>query len=416
MASSLVGTACLIATADCRRIPLPDAVAQVAVTSPPYFRLRRYSVPNEIGMEETPEQYIANLVRAFREVRRVLRDDGMLYVNIGDSYCNTDKWGGGGRNTGKQTVADDGSVPAWIVRERKPKFPGIKPKDIIGIPWMLAFAMRADGWYWRDNVTWAKVNPMPSSVKDRTTSASEPVLMFTKKPTYYYDWFSVLEKGKSKPQHRSTSGGRKGLPRGMPPDSGIRQADGCEYRNLRSVWSLSSESFKGSHYAVMPSKLAIPCIKAGSSERGCCPHCRAPHVREVAKVRVATRPGINTKCLAHSDGCQDSAAANGWNHPNVIGNRDPQRHVTTYRHVAWHPSCKCPPHEPIPCIVLDNFGGAGTTAMVASNLGRHGISLDAGRSYCEMAYERINNPHAAVRKADRKDKPMPLFTLIVEAQ
>lgn len=146
-----------------------------------------------MGLEQTPDDYVAGMVDLFREVRRVLRDDGTFWLNLGDSFCNTDKWGGGGGNTGKNTVADDGSVPSWAVRRKRQPMPGLKPKDLIGIPFRVAFALQADGWYWRQRLPWVKRNPMPESTRDRPTSAVEEVFLFTKSARYFYDYDAVRQ-------------------------------------------------------------------------------------------------------------------------------------------------------------------------------------------------------------------------------
>lgn len=177
---------------DCREVlqTLPAESVNCCVTSPPYFGLRDYGVAGQIGLELTPDAFIAEMVSVFAEVRRVLRDDGTLWLNLGDSYCSTDKWGGGG-NVGKNTVAEDGSVPSWAVRSKKPSMPGIKPKDLIGVPWMAAFALRADGWFLRDAIVWAKPNGMPGSQTDRCTSSYEMVFQFSKSKVYWSDFDAI---------------------------------------------------------------------------------------------------------------------------------------------------------------------------------------------------------------------------------
>jgi DNA modification methylase len=200
------------------------------VTSPPYFGLRNYGVDGQIGLEASPDEYIAELVAVFREVRRVLRDDGTLWLNLGDSYCSTDKWGGGG-NAGKHSVADDGSVPSWAVRQRKQPMAGIKPKDLLMIPARVALALQADGWWLRSAITWCKPSPMPESVSDRPTSATEMVYLLAKSPRYFFD------------------------------QEAIREPSGA---NARNWWVINTQPFSGSHFAVMPATLVERCIRAGS--------------------------------------------------------------------------------------------------------------------------------------------------------
>ena len=388
----------LLSLADSRRLPLPDGVVQCCVTSPPYFNLRDYQVPNQIGLEKTPEEYIGNLLGVFREVWRVLRDDGVLWVNIGDSYANDSKWGGSGSGPSTKNYT---SGLGGCIGQKARRTTGYKPKELMLIPHRFAMAMQDDGWYLRSEVIWSKRSPMPESVRDRPTRSHEQVFLFSKQPRYFYDWYAVLEKAKYGSSGQADV--KKGGFNSKYANDAARKGDESfraisEKRNIRSVWSLSNESFKGAHYAVMPSKLVIPCIKAGSSEKGCCPECRSPWKRIVEKLRAPTRPGRDTKVTT--------------NNPLAVGNRDPERHVTSYKSVGWEPTCDCGIDETMPCLVIDLFSGAGTVPMVADNLGHHGIGFDAGMQYCRMACERINNPHLEVAKSARVDKPMPLFDVM----
>ena len=388
----------LLSLADSRRLPLPDGVVQCCVTSPPYFNLRDYQVPNQIGLEKTPEEYIGNLLGVFREVWRVLRDDGVLWVNIGDSYANDSKWGGSGSGPSTKNYT---SGLGGCIGQKARRTTGYKPKELMLIPHRFAMAMQDDGWYLRSEVIWSKRSPMPESVRDRPTRAHEQFFLFSKQPRYFYDLYGVLEKAKYGSSGRADV--KKGGFNSKYANDAARKGDESfraisEKRNIRSVWSLSNESFKGAHYAVMPSKLVIPCIKAGSSEKGCCPECRSPWKRIVEKLRAPTRPGRDTKVTT--------------NNPLAVGNRDPERHVTSYKSVGWEPTCDCGIDETMPCLVIDPFSGAGTVPMVADNLGHHGIGFDAGMQYCRMACERINNPHLEVAKSARVDKPMPLFDVM----
>lgn len=258
----------------------PSASVHCCVTSPPYYGLRDYGLPpttwpaiNDtpamtccLGLEPTPAAFIDHLVLIFREVRRVLRPDGTLWLNIGDSYCSTDKWGGGG-NTGRQTVANDGTVPSWAVRQRKAPMPGIKPKDLIGVPWMLAFALRADGWHLRQDIIWHKPNPMPEPVRDRCTKAHEYVFLLSKSERYYFDSDAMQEPaveprgpGNKNPV-TSLPGERKGENHNLR--GSIHKIGPRKTRNKRSVWTISTKPFKGAHFATMAPTLAETCIKAG---------------------------------------------------------------------------------------------------------------------------------------------------------
>lgn len=254
---------------------LPDCSINACVTSPPYYGLRDYGHDGQIGLEETPDAYIARLVEVFREVRRVLTDDGTLWVNIGDSYNNSDKWGGGGANTGKHSKDSNGKVPSWEGVRRKWKgLEGTKPKDLIGIPWMLAFALRADGWYLRQDIIWHKPNPMPESVRDRCTKAHEYVFLLSKSERYFYDHEAVKEVATN--AGKRVLLGEKSFSKGQAKGAGIAPSgngtgefyDVPETRNRRSVWTVAPKPYKGAHFAVYPPELIEPCILAGCPAGG----------------------------------------------------------------------------------------------------------------------------------------------------
>ena len=255
---------------------LPDRSVNCCVTSPPYYGLRDYGVDGQIGLEESPDAYVARLVEVFREVRRVLTDDGTLWLNIGDSYNNSDKWGGGGANTGKHSKDSKGKVPSWEGVRRKWKgLEGTKPKDLLGIPWMLAFALRADGWYLRQDIIWNKPNPMPESVTDRCTKAHEYLFLLSKSQKYFFDSEAIREPAISNKGRGAIGRGTQGSAKafgcnGRQPQqdhSGWLGGDG-ETRNRRSVWTVTPKPYKGAHFAVYPPELIEPCILAGCPEGG----------------------------------------------------------------------------------------------------------------------------------------------------
>lgn len=214
--------------------------AQTCVTSPPYYGLRDYGHERQIGLEQTPEDYIKAMVEVFRCVWDVLEDDGTLWLNIGDSYYNYRP--GKGQALVQQSVANnDQDLPQTCAR-RGNKLEGLKEKDLIGIPWMLAFALRADGWYLRQDIIWHKPNPMPESVQDRCTKSHEYIFLLTKSQKYYYDGQSIYE-------------------------TAIQNIEG-DTRNKRSVWTVNTKPYAGAHFAVFPQELIEPCIMAGSPTGG----------------------------------------------------------------------------------------------------------------------------------------------------
>lgn len=243
---------------------------QTCITSPPYWGLRDYGHDDQIGLEKTPDEYVQVIVSVFREVRRVLRDDGTLWLNIGDSYANSGSAPPRRDHTGSVSLTTYGKQ-AYSAASQGPcrKTPhGIKPKDLVGIPWRVAFALQADGWYLRSDIIWAKPNPMPESVTDRPTKAHEYMFLLSKSARYYYDADEIREPdaGTDHPRtvlHRPEPSG--GI---ASPNMGIRRADGRNGagRNRRTVWTIPSQPFPGAHFAVMPPALVEPCILAGSRE------------------------------------------------------------------------------------------------------------------------------------------------------
>jgi DNA modification methylase len=294
---------------DCRAI-LPALEAEsfdCIVTSPPYWGLRDYGVAGQIGIEPTLDDYVETMVGVCRELKRVLNPEGTFWLNLGDSYSMTTK---GSSGKGEKQVTNAGTILAdrrWAIQR------GLKPKDLCGVPWRVAFALQADGWWLRSAIVWAKPNPMPESVTDRPTSAYEMVFLLTKSERYFYDADAIAEEGSGRIPGNKTPTARR--------DTGIETAaEGhgifaaqqrrCDTRNARNVWTIATQPFKGSHFATMPPDLAERCIKAG------CP--RGGHV-------------------------------------------------------------------------LDPFGGAGTTGLVADRLGRHATLIELSPGYRNMTAARITD-------------------------
>jgi DNA modification methylase len=330
---------------DCRdgMRTLPEASVQMCVTSPPYWGLRDYGVAGQLGLESTPEAYVAAMVEVFREVWRVLKDDGTLWLNLGDSYAST--WSCGRRNAVGAGACDYGSRVNRAVG-------GIKEKDIVGIPWMVAFALRADGWYLRSDIIWAKPNCMPESVTDRPTRSHEYLFLLTKKPKYYYDAEAIKERCSENTHARlaqdvqnqigsaranggaKTNGNMKAVARKSWRGSEFHDGKNAlvhpnvgknrikdnlsmdsalaimpEYRNKRSVWTVSPASYKDAHFATFPEDLIRPCVLAGS------------------------KPGD---------------------------------------------------------VILDPFGGSGTTGQVAIELGRQAVLCELNPQYAQLIHQRCN--------------------------
>jgi site-specific DNA-methyltransferase (adenine-specific) len=230
------------------------------VTSPPYFGLRDYKVDGQIGLEQTPDAYVAEMVAVFREVRRVLADEGTLWLNLGDSYCTSAPNGMQGKNGGRKSRTFTASgLPC------KNGF-GMKSKDLIGIPWRVAFALQSDGWYLRQDIIWHKPNPMPESVKDRCTKSHEYMFLLSKSERYYFDAEAIKEPAvQAGRARRDKMGGNKGDDVHHSPGGTF---EGSETRNRRDVWTIATTPYKGSHFATFPPELVRPCILAGCPKGG----------------------------------------------------------------------------------------------------------------------------------------------------
>jgi DNA modification methylase len=406
---------------------LPEESVQCCITSPPYWGLRTYlsnehaDKKYEIGAEKTPAEYVAKMVGVCWEIRRVLRKDGVFFINIGDTYAanwsSQRKEGGGGF---KENGRDRIKYPP----------PGLKAKNLIGIPWRVALALQADGWILRQAMPWIKRSCMPEGVTDRPTNALEYIFMLTKSSKYYFDMDAVK---KAKPEarldrfKRGVSPNHKlvaGAPGQTPHSMSQPRAYDVEWqaeatRNFRNsdLWfesiaqpfslcgvgeelvglDVTSESCRASHFATFPQNLVRPLILLGTSQEGCCPTCKKPWVRIVKKNRQPTRPADDSKVMdvykrRKISQCKQTAPGLKTTLGSIVGNRDPQRHVTGTETIGWEPACSCRRAYPIPCTVLDVFLGSGTTLQVALSLGRAGIGIELSPEYIKIAQERILLP------------------------
>ena len=409
---------------------MPDGCVQCCVTSPPYWGLRDYGVAGQLGLEPSPEEYVAAMVGVFREVRRVLRDDGVLWLNLGSCFAGSatagDKRPGSGRADG---IVDD---RAQRNRNGVGAVPGLKPKDLVGIPWLVAFALQADGWWLRSDVIWSKPNPMPESVTDRPASAHEHVFLLAKSALYFYDADAVREGAVGGNAHDLTGPGASAP--GQTPQRGNRGRTGCGSalragndheprerstqdsdpprgsRNLRDVWTIATCPTPEAHFATFPPALVTPCIKAGTSERGACPTCGAPWERVVERGDVVCRGGSDDGKLATD--------ATDTSYERRFGGALTQREHTT---TGFRPTCDCYDDRyredfPYPrsarkrwqrdisgdhwrrvrqrpgldgwaadgCVVLDPFCGTATAGEVALLHGRRFIGIELSAEYAEQ--------------------------------
>ena len=244
---------------------LPEQSVQCVVTSPPFWGLRDYGVSGQLGLESTPEEYVENMVDVFRQIKRVLKDDGTVWLNLGDSYA------GGNRGAGmaKEDFSEKQKSNRGSLVEPSPIPAGLKPKDLVGIPWRVAFALQADGWYLRQDIIWHKPNPMPESVTDRCTKSHEYIFLLTKSAKYFYDNDAIRERTKESTLQRLNQNINKQSGSYTPSkgNGNMKAVGDIETgRNKRSVWKITTQPYKEAHFAVFPEKLPEICIKAGTSE------------------------------------------------------------------------------------------------------------------------------------------------------
>ncbi len=346
-------------------------------------------IDSQIGLEPTPEEYVKKIVAVFAEVWRVLRDDGTCWVNLGDSYAGSAKGMGadGTAYGGPKQRTNSGSMGLPVTKD----ILGLKPKDLVGIPWRVAFALQAAGWYLRSDIIWSKPNPMPESVTDRPTKSHEYIFLLSKKERYFFDQDAVREDHQANSLDRykyslnsSTSGFIKDAREGSSFEKMRNGANMGEFinpagRNIRTVWEIATQPFPSAHFATFPEEIAVRCIKAGTSEKGACAKCGAPWARVTHTENPPQRSGYRRDIPGQQD-----------NHmPRNKGDITP-----TTKTLGWQPTCKCARRSALvtpyclPCVVLDPFSGAGTVPLVADKLNRRGIGLELKSDYCRMAHER----------------------------
>jgi len=318
-----------------------------------YWGLRDYGIEGQLGLEKTPEEYIEKMVEIFREVRRVLLKDGTLWLNMGDSY-----------SSGKR-VFNTHNQPSSCANPGRLPVKNMKPKNLCGIPWRLALALQTDGWWLRSDIIWHKPNPMPESVTDRPTKAHEYMFLLTKSAKYFYDAEAVKENSNEPVRSREKNNGESTV------DTKVRGYDNyCgNYgrRNKRTVWTIPTKPFPQAHFATFPPALVTPCILAGTSERGCCVECGALWERVVEK-RVPELRNVKSEYPG-----QHTISTKKYKH-NESG--------TETKTTGWQPTCKCKADK-TPCTVLDPFGGAMTTAIVAHKFNRKFIMIELSKEYID---------------------------------
>lgn len=408
-------------------------------------------IDQQIGLEATPNLYIQRLVEVFREVSRVLRKDGTVWLNLGDSYSGSwGNYGGQNRGNGKQRAISRGSkapqkaydgLEGWIPPTAR--VAGLKPKDLMMIPARVAIALQEDGWYLRSDIIWAKRNPMPESVQDRPTKAHEHIFLLSKSKHYFYDAFAIQEESVTQDLRKPyTSAGAWEMD-GRPPEQrhggelrsardsfkkngskreeaipgqsvGTHRPDRKESewdvltRNKRSVWMVTVRAYKGAHYATFPPELIEPCILAGTSAYGCCEKCGAPYKRLVESTR---EHGLAAVAFPKPEPLDDrnghkrlhqrlrAARAAGELHDHALGGK--------VEVLGWQATCKCQEAGIVPCVVLDPFVGSGTTGLVALHHQRSFIGIDLKPEYIQQAEERLKKGLTFAKKAQPTQRAEP---------
>lgn len=407
---------------------LPDQSINTCITSPPYWGLRDYDEDKQLGMEDTPEEFVNNLVEVFREVKRVLRDDGTVWLNLGDSFCGT-----GNKGNHTDPKHKEGRSGQKVALNNKVE--GLKSKDLVGIPWRVAFALQQDGWYLRQDIIWHKPNPMPESVRDRCTKAHEYIFLLSKSPKYYFDNEAIKE---------DAAQGKK---------------------NKRSVWTVTTKPFKGAHFATFPMDLIEPCVLAGCPEKVCVA-CGTPYKKEIVVEKNLTKEQadeikanliktnkekkpyaiidkefrnqvIEYRNLPKHDDLRNylkqfrsksnytideieqhfgTQAPHHWFEKNgsypskedwlvlktllklddtydvamtEIFYKSGLKGANSYAEGDWQRQCNCETNETKSGTVLDCFGGSGTTGIVADNFNRNSILIELNAEYIEVAKKRI---------------------------
>ena len=358
----------------------PDSIDCV-VTSPPYWGLRDYGLPavvweahgecdhawasegncmrcgawrGQLGLEPSPELYVQHMVEVFRDVRRVLKPQGTAWVNLGDCYNAC---------TNAPRAPSENRVGYWqaagSMGDRRVKAAGLKAKDLVGIPWRVALALQADGWYLRSDVIWAKPNPVPEGVRDRPVRAHEYLFLFSKEPRYFYDAEALRENADSAHSDKDA----------RAPDT---TPGACRARH--SVWNIPTQRYNRAHFATFPERLVEPCILAGTSALGCCPACGAAWKRSV---HVSyTNPGNRRSNGPRS--LERKKESPGFS----------RRLIRFAQGDTWQSSCECE-RTRVPATVLDPFAGSGTTLAVARRLGRRAIGIELNPDYVKLARERV---------------------------
>lgn len=379
--------------------PLPDESVDMIITSPPYWGLRDYGHDDQIGQESTPEQFVDHMVQVFTEGMRVLKKTGTMWLNLGDSYASAGKNRTEQQAVMKSKLKGGKSTQAKSINQINKITNGIKQKDLVGIPWMVAFALRRAGWYLRQDIIWSKPNPMPESVTDRCTKSHEYIFLLSKSKKYYFDNEAIKMDMATYEVERRLREQRQGMTGKLKigsddktgqvnqSENGVKRDREALYEliiagkaNKKSVWEVTTKPFAGSHFATFPEDLITDCVLASTSANGNCGSCGSPWERIVEKTRLKRHQLPATDPRYRPNDYEGQYA-------EINGKADAG--YTETKTTGWRPTCKCKGGGLQKPIVLDCFMGAGTTAMVAMSHGRDFIGLELNQKYIALANKRI---------------------------
>lgn len=372
----------------------PSLVFHGSTAAPPTIQFRgtcgkcgARQTDEQIGQEETPELYVENICLVMDECWRILKPGGTLWLNLGDTY-----WGGKGQSGGTAPDKLRGGTQyqsnlKGACRPQDRRHADIKPKDLVGIPWMVAFALRARGWYLRSEIIWNKPNPMPESVTDRPTRSHEQIFLLTKRKDYYYDAEAI--KTQAAGGREKFSGGKygKGLDQSRNDTKSVNE-EIAQTRNKRDVWTVTTQPYSEAHFATFPPELIRPCIKAGTSAKGNCGACGEPweRITESKRIRRDELPRNDPRFRPNQyKGEYDTI--------NGKGDAGYNETVT----IGWRPTCTCGTTETVRPIVFDPFAGAGTTMLVAQEENCDWSGLELNPDYIQLIYNRIKSTQTAIR-------------------
>lgn len=352
---------------------LPSESIQCCITSPPYYMQRDYHVAGQIGLEEKLDDYLDKIINVMMEVHRVLRKDGTLWLNLGDTYAT----GSPNNPTTTKQQSNKGSLRDNIARRPYLNNPQLKAKDLCGVPWRVAFALQERGWYLRSDIIYARKNGIPESVKDRPTRSHEYVFLLSKSKKYFYDCDAIREPYTTTHPRRRSTNFKKGSEVGNHGIGNEILYPNPSGKNKRDVWILPVSPLKNSlHFASFNWKLVEPCVKAGTSSYGCCDKCKSPYIRIVEREQFESERGGEPYRKERGVG--------------TTADRRILNENAEIKMLGWKQNCKCENSSAVPCVILDPFSGIATVGVEALKYNQNYIGIDLNPDYNNYAKDRLD--------------------------